>query len=171
MGITQTSDIDNCAIRVIDDTNFIFFLQIPGGSYCFFKDIVKVACVDQGDGVFNQCGADTPFAEVVPLEMDLDTGKSMDIIHQEGDVAGSTKKYQNPFEDLFKDKLSSIITVVVIIIVVIIILIVVIIGLKCVCGLVKSRLARSSTKIRIDPPRDQELSTSVVPTIGGCRTE
>jgi hypothetical protein len=171
MGVTQTSDFDNCAIRVIDNSNYLFFLQIPKGSYRFFQDIVQVACVDQGDGVYVECGADTPFTDVIPLEVDLDIGLEMDIIHQEGVVGGSTRIYQNPFEDFFKNKFNIVITIVVIVVVGIIGCIITFVLLKCGCGLLKSHWCGSSTKVRVDLPRGQELGTSVVPTIGGRRTE
>jgi hypothetical protein len=43
-------------IKVLDDTNLIFYITLSKGSYRFFKNVISINCLDQSNGIYRECG-------------------------------------------------------------------------------------------------------------------
>jgi hypothetical protein len=91
-------------IEVLDDTNLIFYITLSKGSNRFFKNVISINCLDQSNGIYTECGK----VEIVPIvakEMSYDWGKDIEVVKAVStEVAGIT----NPFENLFKNNLQTI---------------------------------------------------------------
>jgi hypothetical protein len=104
-GLQASSGSEEGVIKVLDDTNIIFYITLSKGSYRFFKKIIPINCLDQSNGIYTKCGQE----EMVPIvaeAMSYDWGKDIEVVKA---VSTGMAGITNPFENLFKNKLQTII--------------------------------------------------------------
>jgi hypothetical protein len=90
--------LQECVVKVLDDTNLIFYITLSKGSYRFFKNVISINCLDQSNGIYTECGQEE-MMPIVAKGMSYDWGKDIEVVKA---VSIGAAGITNPFENLFK---------------------------------------------------------------------
>jgi hypothetical protein len=104
-GFQASSGSEECVIKVLDDTNLIFYITLSKGSYRFLKNVILINCLDQSNGIYTECGQEE-MMPIVAKGMSYDWGKDIEVVKA---VSTGAAGITNPFENLFKNNLQTII--------------------------------------------------------------
>jgi hypothetical protein len=133
--------VDNgtaCQIKLIDENDYIFYMNLGLGVYRFFNGPKQIACKLIADGMYTDCNG----GETFPIEAkDMSYDWGADIVVTSGSF-GSGKEdisMDVSFFDIFKNKLKTVIIIVVVICVIIAAIIAAIIILKLLYSYCKNK--------------------------------
>jgi hypothetical protein len=134
----KTNGITECTIKVADSSGFKFYKSISDGSYTFFKDIAKIGCILQEDGVYVNCSNMVDLNDIEPKEMGYDVTSKL--ISGSG---GGASDYAgiDSFSTGFG---SNVFTVIIIVIIIIVVIVAAVIGI-CIIRYVCNRRKQSQS--------------------------